>query len=799
MIHTLYTNYKKKRKTIIFLFISLILVSLFNAYLSYQANKELIYRIIDDKLKTAALNTKLLVTPEFFDQAVTPHAISLQNDLHNIKQLSQYVKNSDVAYVYAMILKDDKIYFILSSATEEEIMQKKFTHYFDQYKDASQALLHIYDTNTPFFEETTDAWGTFRSILIPRKTPNGARYILGADIRIDTIKQMLHENFRNIFLFQFIILLTLFALLYYFIYLSNQDYKQIKQIEKELSDEIRIKTHSLKIAKQKAERSAQAKADFLANMSHEIRTPMNGVLGMTHLILQTDLTVKQRRFLEKIDQSAKALLNIINDILDFSKIEAGKLSIEKTEFDLFKLVDNTVQLIELKAHEKNLEIIVSYDCNMGRFYYGDGLRIGQILTNLMGNAVKFTQEGHVAIYIVRADTGLYRFVVEDTGIGLSPAQQENLFTSFTQADSSTTRKYGGTGLGLSISKQLVEMMGGRIWVESEEGKGSRFIFELPLKEIEETPHYTLFNHKRILLVDDSESWHRILGQMLESFDLEVAHAYGAHEALALLQQCQQTFDLIILDWNMPQMNGIDTAHKIHALCQKHNKEQPPSMIMISSFRQESIVEDAKATGIDIFLQKPINPSTLNDILSGIFYHTESSHMNTLPDNSKKEALATCTDTHILLVEDNETNQEIITGLLEGTPVTITIAFNGQEGVKKALSENYDLILMDIQMPVMDGYEATKEIRKHKPDIMIIALTANAMKEDIEATALAGMNSHLSKPIDAEAFYELLNHCLPHKAQPKSCENIPTDDRTHTTDPLPPFSHIDIQQGLKYAG
>jgi len=804
MINTLYRNYKHKRTIIIGLFISLIIISLLNAYWTYQSNKALIYQMVDEKLKTAALNTELMVDQNFFDRAVSADAIGTEEYLHHIQKLSKFTQNSDITYIYAMTIKNGKVYFILSSATPSEMKEKSYTRYFDHYQEASKELSTIFKRNTPFYEETTDKWGTFRSVLIPRKSCNGTPYILGADIRIDTLKAMLFENFKNIFLMQMLILFVLFAILAYFIYLSHQDYKQIREIEKDLSNEIKIKTHSLKIAKQKAEHNAQVKADFLANMSHEIRTPMNGVLGMTHLVLQTDLTQKQRHFLNKIDQSAKSLLTIINDILDFSKIEAGKLKIERTQFDLFKMVENTISLIDMKAQEKNLELIVSYDCNMGRLYYGDGLRIGQILTNLTGNAVKFTQEGHVGIYVVRIEEGLYRFIVEDTGIGLTPAQQEKLFTSFTQADSSTTRKYGGTGLGLSISKQLVEMMGGRIWVESEEGKGSRFIFELPLEEIEEEQHYTLFSDKRVLLIDDSQSWHDILGNMLESFDIDVVHAYSADDAITKFDACKEHFDLVIVDWNMPEVDGIKTAEKLQALCEAYHLPNPPSMIMVSSFRQESIIESAKETGIEIFLQKPINPSTLNDILSGIFYNTTKEVEKHQEQTSLRSSLSTVSGARILLVEDNETNQEIISGLLEGSGIMIDIAVNGEEGVQKARSSHYDLILMDIQMPIMDGFEATKAIREFDKEITIVALTANAMKEDIEATAIAGMNSHISKPIDAEAFYALLLHCLP-KQTISSCNdststtqeepNVPTTNR----DELPFFEHIDKEVGMKYAG
>ncbi len=810
MIHTLYISHKKKRHLIIYLFSSLVFISLLNAYWTYQTNKELLYQMVDGKLKTAALNTELLVDQDFFDRAIDAASIKKEEDLNNIRKLSQFTQNSDIAYVYAMTIKNGKVHFILSSATPSEIREKTFTRYFDSYDKASKELLHIFESNSPFFEESSDQWGTFRSILIPKHTQNGTPYIIGADMRIDTIKQLLFKNFNAIFTMQFLILIVLFAIFFYFIYLSHQDYKQIHQIEKDLSNEIKIKTHSLKIAKQKAEHSAQVKADFLANMSHEIRTPMNGVLGMTHLLLQTELNEKQKRFLQKIDQSAKSLLNIINDILDFSKIEAGKLAIEHTKFDLFKMVENSLALIEMKVQEKNLELIVSYDCNMGRTYIGDGLRIGQILTNLLSNAVKFTQTGHIGVYIVRIEKGLYRFIVEDTGIGLTEAQQEKLFSSFTQADNSTTRKYGGTGLGLSISKQLVEMMGGQIWVESEEGKGSRFIFELPLEEVEEACHYTLFSNKRVLLIDDSESWHKILGDMLESFDIQTHHAYNATDALEMFQECRTKFDLIIVDWNMPQTDGIETAKQLQALCKAHHMPQPPSMIMISSFRQESIIETAKRSGIDIFLQKPINPSTLNDILSGIFYQTtpkQESQEQQTSVLSLQEELRRYAGSSILLVEDNETNQEIIKGLLEDTGIILDIAQNGQEGVDKALHNTYDLILMDIQMPVMDGFEATKIIREKDTQIMIVALTANAMKEDIEATALAGMNSHLSKPINAEQFYELLIHCLPeqpHQEQEKkdSChqkESISLHTTQTDTDTIPHFTHIDTQIGMKYAG
>ena len=507
-------------------------------------------------------------------------------------------------------------------------------------------------------------------------------------------------------------------------------------------------------ARNKADFESRQKSVFLANMSHEIRTPMNAIIGMTDIGKSSSSIERKDYCFSKIENASHHLLGVINDILDMSKIEANMFELSEAEYSLEKLLQSVVNVINFRVEEKKQKFTVHIDRNIPDMLVGDDQRLAQVITNLLGNAVKFTPEGGgigLDASLLGENDGVceIKFAVSDTGIGISPEQQKKLFKSFQQAESSTTRKFGGTGLGLAISKNIVEMMGGGIWIQSEPGKGATFLFTVLMKRGKENTaavHHVNWSNVRILAVDDDPDILVFFREEIIEFGASCDTAAGGDEALELVRQ-KGPYNVYFLDWKMPGMDGIELARRL--------KSETPGnsvIIMISAGEWNTIEDEAKAAGVDKFLSKPLFPSDISDAVNealGVRQQAEAEHRENID----------LTGRHILLADDVEINREIVVSLLESAHVQIDCAENGVEAVRlfSESPEKYDIILMDVQMPEMDGYDATRQIRalgtRKAAEIPIIALTANVFHEDIEKCLSAGMNSHLGKPID---FNELIH-------------------------------------------
>lgn len=562
---------------------------------------------------------------------------------------------------------------------------------------------------------------------------------------------------------------------------------------------------ALKQSKEIAEEATKAKSDFLANMSHEIRTPMNAIIGMSHLALQTSLNNKQKNYIEKVHRSAESLLGIINDILDFSKIEAGKLDIEHIDFRLEDVMDNLANLVGLKAEEKELELHFDVDNEVPTALIGDPLRLGQILINLGNNAVKFTEPGgEVVVHIETkqlndTDTELH-FSVRDTGVGMTEEQQAKLFQSFSQADSSTTRKYGGTGLGLTISKRLTELMDGEIWVESQPNVGSTFHFTAKFgvqqgQLSKQRPIAAQLGALKVLIVDDNYTSRDILAQMLANFGFRVDQAESGMKGIELLEAADlnEPYELVLMDWKMPHMDGVETAKNI----QEHDElRNIPTVIMVTAYCREQASQAAKNIDIRGFLTKPVTASSLLDsIMVAMGKEVARERRQDTNLTEADEAIRSLQGANILLVEDNELNQELAVELLSSNGMLVTLAENGQEALDVLAESKFDGVLMDCQMPIMDGYTATCHLREQEQyrELPIIAMTANAMADDREKVLDAGMNDHIAKPINVnDMFITMAEWIKPAKANVEYVGESPKDIERVL---IPDFELIDVKAGL----